>query len=97
MRYPPAFPADALASWHSGNGYRSGTSRQGLGHRLIVRTLEGAREKGVIRVELSVHSDNERAIRLYERVGFVREGVARDAVFIDGRYLDAVDMALIYR
>jgi RimJ/RimL family protein N-acetyltransferase len=44
-----------------------------------------------------VHADNARAIALYERIGFVREGVARDAVFVDGQYRDAISMARVDR
>jgi RimJ/RimL family protein N-acetyltransferase len=44
-----------------------------------------------------VHADNARAISLYERVGFVREGIVRDAVCVDGEYRDAITMALIRR
>lgn len=47
-------------------------------------------------VELHVHADNLRAIALYEKVGFVREGMARGAIRIDGRYIDSVLMALIF-
>ncbi|OWK23790.1 acetyltransferase [Rhizobium yanglingense] len=68
---------------------------QGLGLRLMETTLKQAREYDIIRVELSVHADNARAIRLYEKAGFVSEGVSKDAVHIDGRYLDVVNMALI--
>ena len=32
-----------------------------------------------VRVELTVYSDNERAIHLYEKYGFVKEGVKRRA------------------
>ncbi|TCU12918.1 acetyltransferase (GNAT) family protein [Rhizobium sullae] len=56
---------------------------QGLGLRLMETTLKQAREYGIGRVELSVHADNARAIRLYEKVGFVSEGVSKDAVHID--------------
>ena len=47
------------------------------------------------RVHLSVFATNEAAVRSYEKAGFVREGVARDAAFIDGRYVDIVNMAII--
>ncbi len=70
---------------------------QGLGFRLIDAAMKQARKAGFVRIELGVHADNERAIALYEKVGFIREGVARDAVFIDGRYVDTVNMAVIYR
>ena len=47
------------------------------------------------RVHLSVLAHNERAIRLYRRVGFVEEGVQRQAVFKGGAYRDLVLMAMV--
>lgn len=70
---------------------------QGLGRRLIEAAIAKAREAGMVRVEFGVHADNARAIRLYEKVGFVREGVSRDAFCVDGRYTDVINMALIFR
>ena len=70
---------------------------RGIGLRLIRATLARARVAGFVRVELDVHADNARAIALYEKVGFVREGVARDAVLVDGEYRDAIYMALVDR
>ena len=70
---------------------------RGLGVRLLNATLEAAFGAGFVRVELDVHADNARAIGLYERVGFVREGLIRDAVHVDGKYRDAITMALIRR
>ncbi len=45
------------------------------------------------RLELEVYTDNEPAIRLYERLGFEREGTLRRYAFRDGRYVDAYLMA----
>ena len=50
---------------------------------------------GLHRVGLSVFSFNERAIRSYEKVGFVVEGRARDAIYRDGRYWDEIDMSML--
>ena len=47
------------------------------------------------RLELTVYADNARAIGLYERFGFVREGLHRDYAFRAGAYVDAVAMARI--
>lgn len=47
------------------------------------------------RVELTVYTDNDRAIRLYERNGFVKEGHLRCFGFRDGEYVDAYTMARI--
>lgn len=47
------------------------------------------------RLGLQVFADNMAAMRCYEKVGFVREGVQRSSVFIDGRYVDVVLMGLL--
>jgi RimJ/RimL family protein N-acetyltransferase len=67
---------------------------RGYGRTLIETTLHAAELAGFKRVELSVHADNPRAIALYERVGFVREGIKRRAMCIDGRFGDAIMMAI---
>ena len=70
---------------------------QGLGLRLLKTTLERAGAAGLVRIELAVYVDNARAIALYDKAGFVREGLVRDAVLVDGQYRDAFAMALIRR
>jgi RimJ/RimL family protein N-acetyltransferase len=70
---------------------------RGLGFWLINAALKQASGAGFVRVELDVRADNTRAIALYDKVGFVREGVIRDAVFIDGEYYDSVMMAIVDR
>jgi len=47
------------------------------------------------RVHLSVLRHNERAIRLYRKVGFVEEGVLRRAAFKGGQYRDLLAMAML--
>ncbi|MCJ9673104.1 MULTISPECIES: GNAT family N-acetyltransferase [unclassified Neorhizobium] len=79
-----------------GMGIIPGYREKGLGTRLIRAAVGQARDRGFHRVELHVHADNLRAIALYEKVGFVREGVARDAVRIDGRYIDSIGMAVVF-
>ncbi|MDO1582287.1 GNAT family N-acetyltransferase [Rhizobium oryzicola] len=70
---------------------------RGLGRRLITVTIDAARAIGLRRIELDVHADNVRAKALYEKVGFVLEGVAREAVLIDGRFIDLIKMAMLLR
>ena len=50
---------------------------------------------GLHRVALSVFAFNERAIRAYERVGFVHEGRAREAIWRDGRWWDEIHMSVL--
>ena len=69
---------------------------RGIGAALLATTLEAARQRGITRVELHVREHNTRAIRLYEKFGFVREGLLRRDVFVDGAYENGVLMALLY-
>lgn len=69
---------------------------QGYGEdatRTLLRYLFETRN--VHRVALQVLADNDRAIRLYERMGFVREGVLRDDLFFDGRFHDQIAMSIL--
>jgi putative acetyltransferase len=45
------------------------------------------------RLELEVYTDNEPAIRLYRKFGFVIEGTHRRFAFRDGEYVDVYSMA----
>ena len=47
------------------------------------------------KIHLRVLSDNEAALKAYERAGFISEGVLRAHVFKDGAYRDLVMMALV--
>lgn len=47
------------------------------------------------RIALHVFATNQRAIRVYEKNGFVREGLLRQAACIDGQWLDVVCMARV--
>ncbi|MCH8991154.1 MAG: GNAT family N-acetyltransferase [Acidobacteria bacterium] len=69
--------------------------RQGIGHRLMTGVIEQAWQSGLKRLELEVWADNQPAITLYEKLGFRREGVLRNYRYLDGRYTDAVMMALL--
>ena len=40
------------------------------------------------KVTIQMHSENEASRALHERLGFVREGAVRRAIFTGGRYLD---------
>ncbi|KZE82314.1 acetyltransferase [Paenibacillus jamilae] len=48
------------------------------------------------RIELNVFDFNERAIRCYEKVGFKREGVQRDALFYNHQYHDSILMSMLH-
>jgi RimJ/RimL family protein N-acetyltransferase len=68
---------------------------KGIGKALMRAALEAARKAGLTRVELTVREDNLRAKALYEKSGFITEGVKRKAALHDGHYYDLVLMALL--
>jgi RimJ/RimL family protein N-acetyltransferase len=66
---------------------------RGLGTRLMRTLFEWASSNGIRRIEIEAFANNPEAIRLYESLGFVREGVRRGAVVVDGEDVDVVCMA----
>jgi len=70
--------------------------RQGIGGRLIRRTLEAARDFGLRRVELTVRESNAVAIELYKKVGFAIEGLQRNRILVDGAYENLVLMGMLF-
>ena len=50
----------------------------------------------MLRVELSVFTDNARAIALYQRCGFEIEGTLWAYALRDGRYADVLTMARLH-
>ena len=78
-----------------GIGLIPSARHQGLGARLMEATLAKAQAQGLMRIELVVRCDNPNAQALYERFGFVAEGVQRRGNCIDGEYVDRLAMALL--
>jgi RimJ/RimL family protein N-acetyltransferase len=66
---------------------------RGIGRSLLEAVEGWAQSNGLHRLELMVNYNNERAIRLYEKFGFEREGVKRHALRVDGHYIDAFYVA----
>jgi putative acetyltransferase len=77
-----------------GMGVHDAYTGRGIGRALIGEILAIAdRWLDIHRVELTVFTDNDTAIRLYERNGFVKEGHLKQFAFRDGDYVDAFSMA----
>lgn len=69
---------------------------KGLGTEAVRLLCEfGFADLNLHRIYLQVFASNARAIRVYEKAGFIREGVLRQAVHIDGQWEDVVPMGLI--
>lgn len=49
----------------------------------------------VNRLELEVYAFNPRALAVYERIGFRREGVRRETLLWDGEFVDSISMSIL--
>ena len=67
----------------------------GVASALLTHALAWAREAGLIRIELTVHTTNERAVDLYKRAGFEIEGVRRRSLLVSNRYVDEYLMSVL--
>jgi putative acetyltransferase len=70
---------------------------KGIGSLLMSGLLDWADNwVGLLRIELTVYTDNARAIALYEKFGFAPEGTHRAYALRAGRYVDAHAMARLH-
>lgn len=74
---------------HIGMGVKSDARRSGVGSALIAAMIELAEQwLAVQRIELTVYTDNDAAIGLYKKFGFIVEGTLRHYAFRNGRLVD---------
>lgn len=72
---------------HQGKGYAQ---------EMIRLILDKAfKELGLHKVWLVVYADNAKAIHIYEKLGFQKEGVLKDEYYWQGRYHDMMRMAIV--
>jgi RimJ/RimL family protein N-acetyltransferase len=74
-----------------------GQAGKGLGLMMVNAIKEYTKTEGFKRIELSVAAVNEKAINLYLKAGFEKEGVLRNFTFLksESRFLDEVMMAYL--
>ena len=80
-------------------GYQIARTHQGRG--LMTEALRATNafafaELRLHRIMANYRPENERSARVLERLGFRREGMARDYLFIDGAWRDHVLTALVH-
>lgn len=89
--------SNATATVFIGIGEKEYTGK-GLGAQAMRLLIDfGFSELNFHRIQLNVISYNEPAIRLYESLGFVREGAFREYVHRDGKRYDLLLYALLRR
>jgi RimJ/RimL family protein N-acetyltransferase len=65
----------------------------GIGPKLMAALEDWARQVGVHKLSLGVFGTNDRARRMYERMGYEVEGIQRRHFLIQGQYVDDFLMA----
>ena len=91
-------PLEVHAMAHRGSlgiGILPAYRGRGVGRQLLRTCIDRAKKSGLTRIELEVRADNVPAIRLYESMGFVREGVKSKGMRIDGEYFDTLIMGYL--
>jgi RimJ/RimL family protein N-acetyltransferase len=90
---------NGLDSANRSCGFRiwiSGARGKGLGTEATRLTMRHAFEdQGLNRVELEVYDFNPRGRHVYEKAGFVHEGVKRQALLFDEEWIDAHVMSIL--
>ena len=76
-----------LAGGQVGRGYGRDALRTLLHWAFEIQNLR--------RISLETWATNERALRCYRAVGFVEEGCMREMMWLDGQYVDAIQMGLL--
>lgn len=77
----------AIFDEYVGQGYGSEATKLMLDYGFGILNLH--------RIELDVYSINERAIHVYEKLGFKREGVKRENWYYDHKYYNSVVMSIL--
>lgn len=90
--YRPVFAHSGVL----GIGVLAAYRGQGIGEALMRSAIEQAKRIGLTRIELTVREKNRSAIALYEKLGFIVEGLHRNAVRVGKEYENDISMALLF-
>ncbi|MCP5283762.1 MAG: GNAT family N-acetyltransferase [Burkholderiaceae bacterium] len=76
-------------------GVRKEYWSRGGGSALLKEALSWASSAKLLRLELTVHTNNDRAVALYRRFGFEIEGTRRASLLVAGQFRDEYLMSRI--
>ncbi len=68
---------------------------KGIGYALFQEIFNWAKISNIKKLELTVITENKRAVSLYNKLGFETEGIRKKSTFINGKYFDDFYMAKI--
>lgn len=71
--------------------------RRGFGSALVLHTIDWARNSDIHRIQLAVVAENRAALSLYEKHGFVTEGILRRGFRLASNFHDVHVMARLLK
>ena len=77
-------------------GVRTKFQGRGIGTKFFEKLNQWALKQQLRRLELTVMITNVGAKKLYEKSGFVMEGIKKDSMYVEGEYIDEYYMAKIF-
>ncbi|ANU10963.1 acetyltransferase [Planococcus antarcticus DSM 14505] len=78
---------------HVAIGVQQGERGKGIGTQLFLALEQWAKDLELHRIELTVLEHNQSAIALYKKMGFAVEGLKRDSLLIDSKYVNELYMS----
>ena len=71
---------------------------KGYGKKMMEAIIERGRQINLLRIELTADVINEKAVGLYEKAGFAKEGILKKYTWLksENRFFDEVMMAYLY-
>ncbi|ETY75684.1 GNAT family N-acetyltransferase [Lactiplantibacillus fabifermentans] len=96
ISWNPQPPFESMRyTWNIGIGVALTAQHQGVGSGLMQALKLAAKQQGIHRIELRVLATNTTARQFYAQQGFEVEGVARDAFYLNGRFIDDYSLAYL--
>ena len=77
-------------------GIKKDYQGRGIGKQLLKAIDVWAHEKKITRLELTVAKENQLARAVYEKSGYIEEGIRKKSLYISGCYKDEIYMSKVF-
>ena len=98
FKFIPQLHRNAHMAYLGGLAIHPSFSGKGHGIKMMQEIIELGKKHVLARIELSTAVSNEKAIHLYEKAGFTKEGILRKYTWLktENRFLDEYIMSYLY-
>lgn len=97
FKFIPSLHRNSHIAYLGGVAIHPYFSGKGYGKKMMEEIIALGKQMGLLRIELSTATTNDKAIALYEKMGFVKEGVLRKYTHLksEDEFLDEIMMSLL--